>query len=79
MDLAIAITERNPLEVTAISTSYYTTKPVGGPEQPDYLNAVCLLAESDLPALRFTISSPAWQLKKSLGRERIERLGTSNN
>jgi 2-amino-4-hydroxy-6-hydroxymethyldihydropteridine diphosphokinase len=36
------------LPATAVS-SVYQTSPVGGPEQPDYLNAV-LLAVSDLPA-----------------------------
>lgn len=35
-------------EVIALS-SFLRTKPVGGPEQPDYLNAVAIV-ESDLPA-----------------------------
>lgn len=39
---------RAATEVIAVS-SLHTTKPVGGPEQPDYINAVCIL-ESELPA-----------------------------
>jgi 2-amino-4-hydroxy-6-hydroxymethyldihydropteridine diphosphokinase len=34
--------------VLAVS-SYLQTKPIGGPEQPDYLNAVAIV-ESELPA-----------------------------
>jgi 2-amino-4-hydroxy-6-hydroxymethyldihydropteridine diphosphokinase len=41
MNLAIAML-KEATEVIAIST-FYTTKPVGGPEQPDYINAVCIL------------------------------------
>jgi 2-amino-4-hydroxy-6-hydroxymethyldihydropteridine diphosphokinase len=70
MDLAIAML-KEATEVTAIS-SYYSTKPVGGPEQPDYLNAVCTL-ESDLPAL--DLLSLLHGIEKSLGRERIEKWG----
>ena len=47
LDLAVGLL-REATEVIAIS-SYLQTKPVGGPEQPDYLNAVAIL-ESDLPA-----------------------------
>ena len=70
MDLAIAML-REATEVTAVST-YYSTKPVGGPEQPDYLNAVCTL-ESDLPAL--DLLSLLHGIEKSLGRERNEKWG----
>jgi 2-amino-4-hydroxy-6-hydroxymethyldihydropteridine diphosphokinase len=70
MDLAIAML-REATDVIAIS-SYYKTKPVGGPEQPDYLNAICLL-ESDLPAL--DLLSLLHGIEKSLGRERNERWG----
>jgi 2-amino-4-hydroxy-6-hydroxymethyldihydropteridine diphosphokinase len=62
---------REATEVTAVST-YYSTKPVGGPEQPDYLNAVCTL-ESDLPAL--DLLSLLHGIEKSLGRERNEKWG----
>ena len=70
MDLALAML-KEATEVTAIS-SYYVTKPVGGPEQPDYINAVCIL-ESDLPAL--DLLSLLHGIEKSLGRERIEKWG----
>jgi 2-amino-4-hydroxy-6-hydroxymethyldihydropteridine diphosphokinase len=70
MDLAIAML-KEATGVIAVST-YYITKPVGGPEQPDYINAVCIL-ESDLPAL--DLLSLLQGIEKSLGRERIERWG----
>jgi len=47
LDLAVALL-REATDVFAVS-SYLQTKPVGGPEQPDYLNAVAIV-ESDLPA-----------------------------
>lgn len=70
MNLAIAIL-KEATDVIAVST-FYTTKPVGGPEQPDYLNAVCIL-ESELPAL--DLLSLLQGIEKSLGRERLERWG----
>jgi len=70
MDLAISILQE-ATEVIATS-SYYTTKPVGGPEQPDYLNAVCIL-ESDLPAL--DLLALLHGIEKTLGRQRIEKWG----
>jgi 2-amino-4-hydroxy-6-hydroxymethyldihydropteridine diphosphokinase len=70
MDIAIALL-RESLEVTAVS-SYFTTAPVGGPEQPDYLNAVCI-AESDLPAS--DLLALLHGIEKALGRERIEHWG----
>jgi 2-amino-4-hydroxy-6-hydroxymethyldihydropteridine diphosphokinase len=47
LDLAVALL-REATDVIAVS-SYLQTKPVGGPEQPDYLNAVASV-ESELPA-----------------------------
>ena len=47
LDLAVALL-REATNVVAVST-YLQTKPVGGPEQPDYLNAVAIV-ESELPA-----------------------------
>jgi 2-amino-4-hydroxy-6-hydroxymethyldihydropteridine diphosphokinase len=70
LDLAVAMLCEST-DVIAIS-SYYPTKPVGGPEQPDYLNAVCLV-ESDLPAL--DLLSLLHGIEKSLGRERKEKWG----
>jgi 2-amino-4-hydroxy-6-hydroxymethyldihydropteridine diphosphokinase len=70
MDLAVALL-REATEVKAVS-SYFVTKPVGGPEQPDYLNAVCIL-ESELPAL--DLLAVLQGIEKSLGRERTVRWG----
>ena len=47
LDLAVALL-REATQVISVS-NYLQTKPVGGPEQPDYLNAVAIV-ESDLPA-----------------------------
>ena len=47
LNLAIGLL-REATQVLAVS-SYLQTKPVGGPEQPDYLNAVAII-ESELPA-----------------------------
>jgi len=70
MDLAVAIL-REATEVIAVS-SYFVTKPVGGPEQPDYLNAVCIL-KSDLPAT--DLLAVLQGIEKSLGRERTVQWG----
>jgi 2-amino-4-hydroxy-6-hydroxymethyldihydropteridine diphosphokinase len=70
LDLALALL-REATDVQLIS-SYYTTTPVGGPEQPDYLNAVCII-ESELPAM--DLLSLLQGIEKSLGRERLEQWG----
>ncbi len=70
MQLAIAML-REATEVIALS-SIYTTEPIGGPEQPNYLNAICI-AESDLPAA--DLLALLHGIEKTLGRERIERWG----
>ena len=68
--LAIAML-REATEVVVVS-SIYETEPVGGPDQPNYLNALCI-AESDLPAL--DLLSVLHGIEKTLGRERLERWG----
>lgn len=70
LDLAVALL-RESTDLISVST-YYSTEPVGGPEQPDYLNAVCI-AESDLPAM--DLLSVLQGIEKALGRERIEHWG----
>ena len=70
MQLAIAML-REATDIVALS-SIYTTEPVGGPEQPNYLNAICI-AESDLPAA--DLLALLHGIEKTLGRERIERWG----
>lgn len=68
--LAIALL-REALDLKALST-IIRTAPVGGPAQPDYLNAVCI-AESDLPATQ--LLALLHGIEKSLGRVRDERWG----
>jgi 2-amino-4-hydroxy-6-hydroxymethyldihydropteridine diphosphokinase len=70
LDTAIALL-REATDVKAVS-SYITTDPIGGPEQPKYLNAVCVI-DSDLPAM--DLLSMLHGIEKALGRERIERWG----
>jgi 2-amino-4-hydroxy-6-hydroxymethyldihydropteridine diphosphokinase len=70
MDLAVALL-REAIDVKAVS-SYYRTAPVGGPEQPDYLNAVCI-AECDLPAAQ--LLALLHGIEKALGRERLIHWG----
>jgi len=70
LDIAIRLL-RESVDVQAVS-SYYQTAPVGGPEQPDYLNAVAV-AESELPAAQ--LLALLHGIEKVLGRERIERWG----
>ena len=70
MQLAIAML-REATDVIALS-SIYTTEPVGGPEQPNYLNAICI-AESELPAA--DLLALLHGIEKTLGREHVERWG----
>jgi 2-amino-4-hydroxy-6-hydroxymethyldihydropteridine diphosphokinase len=70
MDLSVALL-REAIDVKAVS-SYYRTAPVGGPEQPDYLNAVCI-AESELPAAE--LLALLHGIEKALGRERLVHWG----
>ncbi len=70
IDLALALL-REATDVRAVSSMYHT-QPVGGPDQPDYINAVCII-ESELPAAQ--LLSLLHGIEKSLGRERIEHWG----
>ena len=70
IELALVLLKEST-DVLAIS-SFYVTKPVGGPDQPDYINAVCTL-ESELPAA--DLLSLLHGIEKTLGRERIEHWG----
>ena len=70
IDVAITLL-REATEVVAVS-SYYVTKPVGLLDQPDFINAVCIL-ESDLPAA--DLLSLLHGIEKTLGRERQEKWG----
>ena len=59
------------ITVKAVST-YIESAPVGGPEQPDYLNAV-LLGESDLAPE--VLLEQMQLIESKAGRERLERWG----
>ena len=62
---------RQIISVRKVS-NYIETDPVGGPEQPDYLNAV-LIGESDLEPTDLLLKMQAIEL--AAGRERLERWG----
>jgi len=70
LDLAVD-SLRKIIEVKSIST-YIETDPVGGPEQPDYLNAV-LVGESELEPIQLLFAMQ--EIELLAGRERVERWG----
>ena len=70
MDLSVAML-REATEVISLS-EYFSTKPVSDIEQPDYLNAVCIV-ESELPAM--DLLSLLHGIEKALGRQRLEKWG----
>lgn len=70
LDLAIALL-REATEVIKVS-SYYMTKPVGYEDQPDFVNAVCII-ESELPAIE--LLNMLHGIEKAMGRERTIKWG----
>ncbi len=70
VELAIALLEQST-DLIARS-SLYSTKPVGGPPQPDYVNAVAIV-DSELPA--HDLLDLLHGIEKSMGRVRNERWG----
>ena len=62
---------RKIIEVKSVST-FIETDPVGGPEQPDYLNAV-LIGESELEPIQLLFAMQ--EIELLAGRERVERWG----
>lgn len=70
VELAIALLEQST-DLVARST-LHTTKPVGGPLQPDYVNAVCII-DTDLSAHQ--LLDLLHGIEKSMGRVRNERWG----
>jgi len=70
LDLAMALL-REATEVVAVS-SYFSTKPVGYLDQPDFLNAVCII-ESDLPAM--DLLKMLHGIEKVMGRDRSIKWG----
>jgi 2-amino-4-hydroxy-6-hydroxymethyldihydropteridine diphosphokinase len=70
LDLAIELL-REATEVIKVS-SYYVTKPVGYEDQPDFVNAVCII-ESELPAIE--LLNMLHGIEKAMGRERTIKWG----
>lgn len=70
LDMSLALL-REATEVTKIS-SYYITKPVGYEDQPDFVNAVCII-ETALPAL--DLLKMLNGIEKAMGRERLIKWG----
>ena len=70
IEIAIALL-KDSTELMARSSNY-VTRPVGGPPQPDYVNAVCIV-ESDLPAT--DLLNLLHGIEKSMGRVRKEKWG----
>lgn len=70
VELAITLLEQSTNLIAR--SSLYSTKPIGGPPQPDYVNAVCII-ESDLPA--GDLLGLLHGIEKSMGRVRNERWG----
>lgn len=70
VELAITLLEQSTNLIAR--SSLYSTKPVGGPPQQDYVNAVCII-ESDLPAR--DLLALLHGIEKSMGRVREERWG----
>ena len=70
-DAVAAILDSPAVTGVAISP-VYETEPVGGPEQPDYLNAVLLL-DTELPSL--ALLERAHAVEQAFGRERTEPNG----
>jgi len=70
VDLAVALL-REATDLVAVST-FHVTKPVGGPPQPDYINAVCII-ESELSPRE--LLDLLHGIEKSMGRVRNEHWG----
>ena len=70
LDLALKML-REATDVKQVS-SYYSTKPVGYTDQPDFLNAVCII-ESELPAM--ALLAMLQGIEKIMGRERTIKWG----
>ena len=70
LDLAIGLL-REATDVQKVST-YYITKPVGYEDQPDFVNAVCII-ETELPAI--DLLNMLHGIEKAMGRERTIKWG----
>jgi 2-amino-4-hydroxy-6-hydroxymethyldihydropteridine diphosphokinase len=72
LNLDIAITRLEELLGDLIVSPYFETKPVGGPEQDDFINAV-VIAQSTLPAEQLLKELLA--IEDQMGRLRDVRWG----
>jgi 2-amino-4-hydroxy-6-hydroxymethyldihydropteridine diphosphokinase len=72
LQMAVDLLAANPGLRIARSSRVYETDPVGGPDQPDYLNAV-ILAETTLPPSE--LLETCLDVERRLGRVRAERWG----
>lgn len=70
LDLALGLL-REATEVKEVS-SYYVTKPVGYEDQPDFVNAVCII-ETELPAME--LLKMLHGIEKAMGRKRTIKWG----
>ena len=70
LDLALALL-REATDVVKVS-SYYVTKPVGYEDQPDFVNAVCII-ETELPAME--LLNMLHGIEKAMGRARTIKWG----
>ena len=70
LDLALKML-REATDVKQVS-SYYSTKPVGYTDQPDFLNAVCII-ETELPVM--ALLAMLQGIEKVMGRERTIKWG----
>lgn len=73
LDLALGLL-REATDLQRVS-NYYLTKPVGYLDQPDFLNAVCIV-ESELPAL--ALLNLLHGIEKAMGRARDIKWGPRN-
>ncbi len=72
LNLDIAITNLQSVLTNIIVSKYIETKPVGGPEQGDYLNAVAI-GECDLPAEQ--LLTELLKIEDEMGRVREIKWG----
>ncbi len=70
IELAIKLLEGSTQLI--IRSSLYKTRPVGGPPQPDFINAVCIV-ETELPPL--DLLALLQGIEKSMGRIRDVKWG----
>ena len=73
LDLAVGLL-KEASDLKSVS-SYYRTKPVGNVDQPDFLNAVCII-DSELPAM--DLLNMLHGIEKAMGRERKIKWGPRN-